>query len=118
VRLVSKLDLAVIAAALVCGTMWVEHGRRVSTDAPTPAEMAFRIAVAACPNSDSLPYTADCLTFMGSSQAPSRGARTSLAEIEKQTGPLASGSACPDNDNRPYPPACIRFLTGWFWRLD
>ena len=115
-RLVSKLDLVAIATAMVCGTMWLERVQRVSVDAPTPAKVAFHVAVAACPDNDSAPYTSTCLAFLGTNNAPGRSEHVSLANSPKQAGPLASGSACPDNDNRPYPPACVRFLSGWFWR--
>jgi hypothetical protein len=117
VRLVSKLYLAVIAAAIVCGAMWVERSHHISIDAPTPAEIAFQIAVAACPDNDSMPYTASCLAFMQSSPAPSRGGGRSLTESAASLDPsMHSISECPDNDNKPYPPDCVRFLSGWFWQ--
>ena len=117
-RPVSKLDLAVIAAAMVGGVVWLEHRQRISINVPTPAEMAWRVAVAACPDNDSVPYTPTCLAFLGSSRARSPDERVSLAETPEHTRPLDSGSQCPENDNRPYPPACVRFLSGWFWRVD
>ena len=118
VRSVSKLNFAFVAAAILCGTMGLERYQRVRIDAPTPAEMALRIAVAACPDNDNVPYTPRCLAFLGSGDAPSRGGRISLAETPRPAGPLASGSQCPDNDNKPYPPDCVRFLSGWFWRVN
>ena len=120
--MVSKLDVAVVAAALGCAIISAERANDVTIDAPTPAEVALRDADAACPNNDSVPYTARCLTFVGSKHTPDWAERISLAQsrIAAATSAEAavSGSECPDNDNKPYPPACIRFLSGWFWRVN
>jgi hypothetical protein len=121
-EVVSKLDVTVVVAALVSAIVWAERANDVTIDAPTPAEIALRDAAAACPNNDSMPYTARCLTFVGSKHTPDWGERISLAQsrIAASTSAeaVASGSECPDNDNRPYPPACIQFLSGWFWRVN
>jgi len=119
---VSKLDVAVVVAALGFGMIRAERANDTTIDAPTPAEIALRDAAAACPNNDSMPYTARCLTFVGSKHAPDWAERISLAQsrIAASTSAeaAASGSDCPDNDNKPYPPACIQFLSGWFWRVN
>jgi len=115
--LVSKLNLAIIAAIACGGMIWVERGHHISTDAPTSTELDTRAAAVACPNSDSMPYTVTCLVFMGSSQAPDRGGSISLTESATSLSASKHNSTeCPDNDNKPYPPACVRFLSGWFWR--
>ena len=116
--MVAKLGLAMIAAAIGCGwLMWVEREQRISIDAPTPAETALRIAVAACPDNDNVPYTPNCLAFLGSGPVPSSNERSTVAETLKHAGPLASGSQCPDNDSKPYPPDCVKFLSGVFWQV-
>ena len=120
--MVLKLDVAVVVAALGFAIIWAERSNDVFIDASTPAEAALRDAAGACPNNDSMPYTARCLTFVGSKHTPDWAERISLAQsrIAASTNAeaIASGSECPDNDNKPYPPACIQFLSGWFWRVN
>jgi hypothetical protein len=119
---VSKLDVGVVVAALVSAIIWTERAGDITIDAPTPAELALRNAAAACPNNDSMPYTARCLTFVGSKHTPDWAERISLAQsriaASTKAEAVASGDECPDNDNKPYPPACIQFLSGWFWRVN
>ena len=117
-RPVSKLGLAIIAAAMLGATMGIEHGQRISTDEPTPAEIAWRVAVAACPDNDNVPYTPTCLAFLGSGSPRNSDERGRLVETPGHARPPDSDSPCPENDNRPYPPACVRFLSGWFWHVD
>jgi len=50
-----ETGLAVIAAAIVGATMGIERGQRISIDEPTPADAAWRVAVAACPDNDNVP---------------------------------------------------------------
>lgn len=57
----SKLDLAVIVAAILGGALWIEHGHRIVIDAPTRVELASP----ACPDSDNVPYSASCIRFLG-----------------------------------------------------
>jgi hypothetical protein len=64
-RLVSKLDLAVIAAFIGGAVLWIEYEHRVFIDAPAPAESAVLAPAAACPDNDNVPYSASCLAFMG-----------------------------------------------------
>ena len=59
----SKLDLAIIAAAVIGGAMLIEGGHRVVIDAPAPADAAMR-APAACPDNDNVPYSAACIAFL------------------------------------------------------
>jgi hypothetical protein len=90
-----------------------------------PAEIAAREA--ACPSSDSVPYSADCLAFLegvgappaGWLMRPARSAPAAFSDGRKRIEPdqvAVSGRVCPDNDNQPYGDSCITFLTGWFWR--
>jgi len=111
------MRLAVIAAVAACAAVWYEHGHRVAIDAPVTAGIAFS-DTAVCPGSDNEPYTASCLAYMGSGDAPTSRERKSPAEIEATLPAAIYGSQCPDNDTRPYPPACISFMSGWFWRAN
>ena len=60
-RSVSKLDLAVIVAAILGGALWIEHGHRIVIDAPTRADLASPV----CPDNDNVPYSASCIKFLG-----------------------------------------------------
>jgi hypothetical protein len=64
--LVSKVDLAVIAAAVAAGALWIEHRHHVVIDAPARAELASVAPAAACPDNDNVPYSAGCIVFLGS----------------------------------------------------
>jgi hypothetical protein len=108
---------AYIAAALMLAVVLVERGHRVSIEAPMPAEIAFREAIAACPTSDSVPYTVRCLAYLGSSSAPPQR-RVSLHEGDASIVSSSRGGECPDNDNRPYPPGCVRYMSGPFWQVN
>ena len=74
---------------------------------------AAPLAAAACPDNDTVPYSASCLEFLN---------------VSRDTGPrlqvvasFAAPAPCPDNDRVPYSPSCIAFLkgateTGMRWR--
>jgi len=55
---VSKLDLAVIAAVVVCTTVWIEARHRVLI------EETIRPEQSACPDNDNQPYSENCLRFL------------------------------------------------------
>jgi hypothetical protein len=121
---ISRRSFAVIIAVASFGVLWIEHGHRISIDAPIPAAMASPDP-AVCPNNDSVPYPTGCLAFMAGSGSnrdrviqPAKTLRGALAFTQQDTelGSASSGGACPDNDNAPYTARCITFLTGWFWR--
>ena len=59
---VSKLNL-VILAAVVGGVVWVEHAQRIKIEMSTPAERAG-VDAAACPENESVPFSADCMKFI------------------------------------------------------
>jgi hypothetical protein len=115
--MISRFDLAVIAAFVAFAAMWTERAQRVVIDAPTTAEQASPAVTAACPDNDSVPYSPGCLEFMGdyvfdtnwlmnaAHRAPGTGTTrpTSLASL--------SGS-CPDSDDVPYSASCIAFMAG------
>jgi hypothetical protein len=125
--MVSKVDLAVVAALVAGCALWIERGHRIAIDAPTPLELAAAEAAAtaaACPDNDRGPYSEDCLAFLKGASNTTIGWRMTAAG-EKPAGLVdlpehaeVAWPVCPDNDNRPYPPACLKFLSGPFWRSD
>jgi hypothetical protein len=120
--MVSKLDIAVVAALVAGCAFWIERGHRITIDAPTPSELAE--APPACPDNDRVPYSADCLAFLQGNSETEMGWRLATTEREPKAlvsstkRPEPSSASCPDNDSVPYPPACIRFLSGPFWRPE
>jgi hypothetical protein len=123
-----KLDGVVIFAAIAAAALWIEHGHRTVTDAPTSTELEALAAARACPDSENMPYTARCLAFLEGSGAAASGMhwRPGAAESASADRPaapknvelsaVASQPACADNDTVPYTANCIAFMTGWFWR--
>jgi hypothetical protein len=61
---VSKLGLAVIVVATVGGALWIEHGHRIVIEAEPPADLASPARAAACPDNDTMPYSASCIAFL------------------------------------------------------
>jgi hypothetical protein len=61
---VSKLDLAVIVVAVVGAVLWIEHGHRIVIDAPPHTDLASLAPAAACPDNDTVPYSAGCIAFL------------------------------------------------------
>jgi hypothetical protein len=121
----SKLDFAVIAAAICAGLLWLEGGDRDVIDPPTQAERSRPAAAAVCPDSDNMPYGASCLAYLKGRDDDERvGAAdgkiaTILSVEEKDESAAAStGAACPANDNAPYSARCIAFMSGWFWHSN
>jgi hypothetical protein len=123
-----KLGRAVIVGAIAAAALWIEHGHRTVTDAPTSTELEALAAARACPDSENMPYTARCLAFLEGSGASASGMhwRPGAAESASADRPaapknvelsaVASQPACADNDTVPYTANCIAFMTGWFWR--
>jgi hypothetical protein len=119
----SKLDV-VIVAIIAAGVLRIEHGHRVVVATPAAAEAA-QPAVSLCPDTDNVPFSVDCIKYIGGGVPPD--IRTSMNA--PSSGPAASvvahdrvdldASACPSsNENAPYSAACIRFISGWFWQAD
>jgi hypothetical protein len=113
--MVAKLSRAVIILAIGFALVWIERGRRIDIDG---SGLLAAPAAAACPDSESVPYPADCIAFMLGSAAPSDGrVRAKAAEAPGQDD--LRSAACPsNNENVPYSAACIRFMSGWFWRVN
>src|SRR5262249_40562706 len=98
------------------------HGNRIETETPVGAANAAP-AGTVCPDSENVPYSADCIAFMQGDVAS--GVRVSWhvstknvpAPPTQAVGSLdTSGTPCPSNENAPYSATCIRFLSGWFWQ--
>jgi len=120
----TRIDLAMVAV-LAVGMVWIERGHRVVVATPAAAE-AVQPAAALCPDTDDVPFSADCIRFLSGGD---------LAEVHVRknarvgSGPAAVSDrhkpagipapACPQsNENAPYSAACIRFISGWFWQAD
>jgi hypothetical protein len=59
---VSKLNL-VILAAIAGGVVWIEHAQRIKIEMQPPAELAVT-AAPACPENESVPFSADCMRYI------------------------------------------------------
>jgi len=115
-----KLDLAVIVLSAAGAVLWIEHGHRI--DLATSTGEAFAAPVATvCPDSENVPYSADCIAFMqrGATFDLNRPARIAVS-TNAAAGPGETPQpACPsNNENVPYSAACIRFMSGWFWQAN
>jgi hypothetical protein len=119
-----RFDLAVIAFAIAGAALWVEQRHRIDITPPAQAELA---PAAACQDSDNIPYSAACLSFLrgedtlGNQSWHVAAVRTlPLPSPMPRHTEIASPAAptCPDNDNVPYSANCIRFLSGWYWRMN
>ena len=119
----SKFDLALVAV-IAAGLLWIEHGNRIVIATPAAAE-APPPPKSACPATDDVPFSADCIRYIEGGALPDQRAPVSIV-----AGPSAALSdahrradshapACPpSNENAPYSAKCIRFLSGWFWQAD
>jgi hypothetical protein len=126
-RPILKPDYVVIAALVAAALLWIEHGHRMVTDAPTSTELDALAAARACPDSENMPYTARCLAFLRGGVASEMRWRPDAAEtVPAKHSAAATGHeltsvaprACGDNDTVPYTASCIAFMSGWFWRPD
>jgi hypothetical protein len=124
-RLILKADHVVIAALVAAALLWIEHGHRIVTDAPTSTELDALAAARACPDSENMPYTARCLAFLKGNAASEMRWRPDAAETVSAKQPAAATSnqltavapqVCADTDTVPYTASCIAFMSGWFWR--
>ena len=117
----SKLDLAVVAALSV-GLLWIEHEHRVIVATPVAAEEAPS-AASVCPETDDVPFSADCITFINGGVlrdvSSKLNTRAPTASPDTQQHAQLRGPACPpSNENAPYSADCLRFLSGWYWQAS
>jgi uncharacterized membrane protein len=73
-----KLNL-VILAAVAGGMVWVEHSHRITAEATAPADVASGNA-AICPENESAPFSADCMTFIQGGAGPNVDPRANAAD--------------------------------------
>jgi hypothetical protein len=113
-----KRSFVVIFASVAAALLWIEHGQRIVTDAPTPTELAALAAARACPDSENVPYSENCIAFMqGDRVTPTPRWRVKVVETAPLSASDPHAPACPSkSDNVPYTANCIRFMSGWFWR--
>jgi hypothetical protein len=119
----SKLDLAIVAVIAV-GSLWIEHEHRIIIGTPAAAE-AVPPAASACPDKDSVPFSADCIAFIDGGALPDIHASASampstpLVLPDRKGRAESDAAACPpSNENAPYSARCIRFLSGWYWQAN
>jgi hypothetical protein len=119
----SKIDLAIVVSIAVC-MLWIERGHRIVIATLASAEAA-RPAASVCPDTDDVPFSADCIKYIDGGVSPDIHTRMK-GPLSGPTAPAAARDradldvpACPSsNENAPYSAACIRFMSGWFWQAD
>jgi hypothetical protein len=116
----SKLDLAV-TAALAVGLLWIEHEHRIILATPAAAEAAVS-AASVCPETDDVPFSADCIAFIDGGvlpnvrSEPNTDGAAALSDAQQRAE--LHRPACPSsNENAPYSADCIKFLSGPYWSL-
>jgi hypothetical protein len=77
-RVTARRNLVVVAAA-AGGLLWIEHAHRIRIDVPSPAEIAAREA-AICPENESVPFSADCMTFIQGAAGPDARPQTGAVD--------------------------------------
>jgi hypothetical protein len=58
---VPRLNLVILAAA-VSGVLWIEHAHRIRIETSAPAAVGSNTA--ACPENESVPFSADCMRYI------------------------------------------------------
>jgi hypothetical protein len=117
----SRIGLSAVAVVAV-GMIWIEQGHRVFIT-PAGAESEQQ-AASVCPDTDDVPFSAECLKFIDGDVLPASRARENgvvrrAAEAELRARLDGRGPACPpSNENGPYSAACIRFMSGWYWQAE
>jgi hypothetical protein len=119
--MLSKLDLAV-AATLAFGLLWIEREHRIIVATPAAAETAPS-AAPVCPETDDVPFSADCIAFIDGGAlrevSSELNKRPPTASPDSQQRVESRGPACPpSNENAPYSADCLRFLSGWYWQAS
>lgn len=111
---VSKLDVAVVIVVAVV-LLRVEYDHRIVIAAPAQAPQA----AAVCPDTDDVPFSADCIRFIEGGALPQSRGQSSGPATLPDPGVGSAPHACPaSNENAPYSASCIKFLSGWYWQAD
>ena len=61
----SRLGFAIVIVVVTVGALWIEQGHQVVVE-PLAAEA---LAAKACPDTDTVPYSARCLEFISADPA-------------------------------------------------
>jgi hypothetical protein len=59
---VSKLNLVIIAS-IAASVLWIEHNNHVNIQPAVPARIEGQ-STAACPENESVPFSAECMVFI------------------------------------------------------
>jgi hypothetical protein len=117
----SRFDLALVTV-IAAGLLWIEHEHRIIIATPAAAEIAPP-AASVCPDTDDVPFSADCIKFIDGGVLPDIHLPASAASSATAASPDAHGRAelhapaCPpSNENASYSADCIQFLSGWYWQ--
>jgi hypothetical protein len=87
--MVSKLDLALTLAVVASGVIFIERAHRIVIEPPAPAAAAA--PAPACPDNDTVPYSASCLAFLGHGYALHMNWQANAAEGAAPRVPQPSG---------------------------
>jgi hypothetical protein len=109
----SKLDLAVVAV-LAVGMLWIEHQHSIIVTTPAAAEAAFS---AVCPETNDVPFSADCIAFIDGGVLPDVSSHLnthpSTASLgAQQRAEFHASARPPSNENAPYSADCLKFISG------
>jgi hypothetical protein len=117
----SKLDLALVAV-VAAGMLWLEHDHRVFIGTPAAAEAAPP-AASVCPDTDDVPFSADCIKLIDGGVLPdihvglsAAGSAPAVSPDPQERAALHASACPPSNENAPYSADCIKFLSGWYWQ--
>jgi hypothetical protein len=117
----SKLDLALVAV-VAAGMLWIEHDHRIFIGTPAAAEVAPP-AASVCPDTDDVPFSADCIKFIDGGVLPdiqvglsAAGSAPAVSRDPQGRAELQAPACPPSNENAPYSADCIKFLSGWYWQ--
>jgi hypothetical protein len=100
------------------GLLWIEREHRIVIGSSAATEIAL-LGAPVCPDNDSVPFSADCIAFIGGDISLSVRPHGAVVENafsspdDTQARRTRSASACPpSNETAPYSAACLRFLSG------
>jgi hypothetical protein len=103
----SKLDLALVAIG-AASLFWIEHNHRIVIG-PLAAAEAPAPAASMCPKTDDVPYSAECIKFIGGGLAPPT-LSVSAVRAELHCPPGSDGA--PDGDS------CVHDLSTGYAQTD
>jgi len=107
----SKLDMALVAVA-AAGLIWIEHNNRVVIGSPAAVEDA-QAAASVCPKTDDIPFSPECIKFIGGGVSPVIGPQPPTAPAvllaRAERGAEIPASTCPPrNQSAPDGDSCFR----------